>query len=193
MPLLERGLEIREQILGSNHPLISASLDNLAEALIQRRRLDQAETLYGRSLSILEAQNDPSTLAMTRCKLSDLCFRSRRNLPEAEELYRQAWIAWKRAPERDHPQIALALTGLAEVYIVQRRYPEAEPLLKQALEIQEKAVRPAHPQVARVLLDYATLFRKLRCRREAASMEERAENMIGGFPNRSWKLSGGST
>jgi len=30
MPLLERSLEIREQILGSNHPLISASLDNLA-------------------------------------------------------------------------------------------------------------------------------------------------------------------
>ena len=90
-------------------------------------------------------------------------------------------IGWKRAPERDHPQIALALTGLAEVYIVQRRYPEAEPLLKQALEIQEKAVGPAHPQVARVLLDYASLLRKKRCRREAASMQKRAKNMIEAF------------
>jgi tetratricopeptide (TPR) repeat protein len=181
MPLLKRSLEIRERILGSNHPLVAASLDNLAEGLIQQHRLDQAEALYRRSLSILETQSDPSTLAMSRCKLGDLYFRRRRDLPQAEELYRQALVAWKRAPERDHPQIALALTGLAEVYIVQRRYLEAEPLLNQALEIQEQAVGPAHPQVARVLLDYASLFRKQRCRREAASMEKRAKNMIEAF------------
>jgi tetratricopeptide (TPR) repeat protein len=181
LPLLERGLEIREDILGSNHPLVAASLDNLAEALIQRRRLDQAEALYRRSLSILETQSDPSVLAMTRCKLGDLHFRKRRNLAQAEELYRQALVAWKQAPEHDHPQIGLALTGLAEVYLAQRRYAEAEPLLKQALEIQEKALGPAHPQVAKVLLDYASLFRKQHRDREAAPMEKRAKNIVKAF------------
>jgi len=177
-PLLERGLDIREQILGSKHPLITSSLDNLADALIQQRRLDQAETLYRRSLSILETQSDPSLLAMTRCKLADLYFRKLRKLPHAEELYLQALLAWRRAPEHDHPQIGLTLTGLAEVYLAQGRYAEAEPLLKQALEIQEKALGPAHPQVAKVLLDYASLYRKQHRGREAAPMEKRAKNIM---------------
>jgi hypothetical protein len=36
---------------------------------------------------------------------------------QAEELYRESLAAWKQAPERDHPQIGLALTGLAEVQL----------------------------------------------------------------------------
>lgn len=180
-PLLESGLEIRERILGSNHPLVAASLDNLADTLIQRNKLDQAEAVYLRSLSILESQSDPSLLAMTSCKLADLYSRKRRNLPQAEALYSQALGAWRQAPEHDHPQIGLALTGLAEVYLAQRRYAEAEPLLKQALEIQEKALGPAHPQVAKVLLDYASLLRKQRRRREAAAMERCAKNAIKAF------------
>jgi tetratricopeptide (TPR) repeat protein len=179
--LLERGLEIREEILGCNHPLITSSLDNLADALIQQNKLDQAETLYRRSLSILETQSDPSLLAMTRCKLADLYFRKLRNLMQAEKLYREALVAWRRAPEHDHPQIGLTLTGLAEVYFAQRRYTEVEPLLKQALEIQENALGLDHPQVAKVLLDYAWLLRKQHRQRDAGVMEKRAKNMMKAF------------
>lgn len=180
-PLLERGLEIREQILGSNHPLITSSLDNLADALIQQQRLDQAETIYRRSLSLLENQSEHTLLAMTSSKLADLYFRKLRKLQQAEELYWQALVAWKRAPEHDHPQIGLTLTGLAEVYLAQHRYAEAEPLLKQALEIQQTALGLDHPQVAKVLLDYASLLRKQHRQREAAPMEKRAKNIIKAF------------
>src|SRR5262249_50556927 len=136
-PLLERGLGIRQAIVGINHPLVASSLDNLAEALIQQRKLVQAEALYRKSLRILEAHNDPSVLAMTLTKLADLYFRKLRNVIQAEALYQQALAAWKRASEREHPQIGLTLTGLADVYFAQRRYAEAEPLLQEALEIQE--------------------------------------------------------
>ena len=175
---MKRGLEIREQIVGSDHVLVAASLDNLAEAFIQRRRPDKAEALYRRSLSILETRSEPFLLAVTRCKLADLYFRTLRNMLQAEALYQQALAAWKRAPERDHPQIGLTLTGLAEVYLAQRRYAEAEPLLKEALQIQEKALGPVHPQVAKVLLDYASLYRKRHRGREAAVMEKRAKNIM---------------
>jgi tetratricopeptide (TPR) repeat protein len=181
-PLLERGLEIREQILGSNHPLITSSLDNLADALVQRRRLDEAGTLYRRSLSLLENQSEHTVLlAMTRYKLAELYFRKLRNLQRAEELYRQALVAWKRAPVQDRPQMGLTLTGLAEVHLAQRRYAEAEPLLKEALEIQEAALGQDHPQVAKVLLDYASLLRKQHRQRDAAPMEKRAKNIMKVF------------
>jgi tetratricopeptide (TPR) repeat protein len=91
--------------------------------------------------------------------------------------------AWKRAPERDHPQIGLALKGLAEVYLAQRRYAEAEPLLMRALEIQEKALGPDHSQVATILLDYASLLRKQHRQREAATLQKRAKNIMKAFSN----------
>jgi tetratricopeptide (TPR) repeat protein len=180
-PLLERGLEIRKTIVGFNHPLVAASLDNLAEALIQQRKLPQAEALYRQSLSILETQNDPSLLAITLSKLADLYSRKVRKPIEAETLYQQALVAWKRAPEYEHPQIGLTLTGLAEVYVAQRRYAEAEPLLKEALEIQEKALGLNHPQVAKVLLDYSLLLRKQHRQADAAQMKTRAQNIMKTF------------
>ena len=118
---------------------------------------------------------------MTRCKLTDLYSRKLQNLQQAEELYLQALVDWKRALEHDHPQIALTLTGLGEVYLAQGRYAQAEPLLKEGLEIQEKALGPAHPQVAKVLLDYASLLRRQHYRREAAAIERRAKNIIKAF------------
>jgi tetratricopeptide (TPR) repeat protein len=160
---------------------VAASLDNLAEALILQRRLAQAEALYQRSLSILETQNDPSLLAVTLSKLADLYSRKVRKPTQAEALYQEALVAWKRAPERDHPQIGLTLTGLAEVYLAQHRYAEAEPLLKEALEIQEKALGLNHPQVAKVLLDYDLLLRKQHRQRDAAQMKMRAQSIIKAF------------
>lgn len=176
-PLLERGLELRQQILGFDDPIISSSLDNLADVLIQRHRVDQAEALYQRSIRILEIHSDPGLLAITLSKLGDLHFRILRDPIRAEALYRQALDAWKLASEYDHPLIGLTLTRLAEVYVAQRRYSDAEPLLKEALQIQEKALGQTHPQVAKVLLDYASLLRKQRRRHEAASIQKRANNI----------------
>jgi len=97
------------------------------DALIQRNNSTRPEALYRRAFSILESQSDPSLLAMTSSMLADLYSRRRRNLPQAEALYSQALVAWRQAPEDDHPQIGLTLkigltlTSLAEVYVAQRR------------------------------------------------------------------------
>ena len=194
IPLLKRGLAIREQTLGSEHPLVASSLSNLADALLLLDKTVEAETLYRRALKILDATAEHPTLAaLTNYKLAEMYSHKRRaragNLLEAEAFYRQSLTAWDRAPERNHPQVGLSLCGLAEIYLTQQRYAEAEPLLKQALEIQEQALGSTHPQVARVLLDYASVLRKQHLRREAASMEERAKNIIKAS-DRSEQMSG---
>ena len=176
-PLLERAVDLRQQILGFDDPIISSSLDNLADVLIRQHRVDEAEALYQRSIRILEAHSDPGLLAITLSKLGDVHLRILRDPVRAEALYRQAWDAWKLASEHDHPLIGLTLTCLAEVYLAERRYSDAEPLLKEALQIQEKALGPTQPQVAKVLLDYASLLRKQGRRNEAASMQKRANNI----------------
>jgi tetratricopeptide (TPR) repeat protein len=58
----------------------------------------------------------------------------------------------------DHPDVALSLANLAELYRVQGRYANAEPLFKRSLAINEKAFGPDHPNVALLLNNLASLY-----------------------------------
>ena len=57
----------------------------------------------------------------------------------------------------DHPDVAVSLNNLAELYRAQGRYADAEPLHKRALTIREKALGPDHPDVALSLNNLAGL------------------------------------
>ena len=51
----------------------------------------------------------------------------------------------------EHPQTALALSKLAEIYSAMGDYDEAEPLYKRSLAIQEKSLGPHHPDTVTTL------------------------------------------
>ncbi len=93
---------------------------------------------------------------------------------ESEPFYlRSLEISEKRfGPE--HPQVALSLDHLADLYRAQSRYDEAEPLYRRALKISEKALGPEHPQVGLILEGYAHLLLNKRCFREAKEVGTRA-------------------
>ncbi len=93
---------------------------------------------------------------------------------ESEPFYlRSLEISEKRfGPE--HPQVALSLDHLADLYRAQGRYDEAEPLYRRALKISEKALGPEHPQVGLVLEGYAHLLVNKRSFREAKEVGKRA-------------------
>ena len=57
----------------------------------------------------------------------------------------------------DHPDVALSLNNLAELYRNQGRYADAEPFIKRSLAIFEKALGPDHPDVALSLNNLASL------------------------------------
>ena len=63
--------------------------------------------------------------------------------------------AWQRALVRDeqilganHPNTALSLNNLAELYRTQGKYEEAEPLYQRALIIYEQVLGADHPNTA---------------------------------------------
>lgn len=182
VPLLERALQIRESVLGPKHPQLATSWNNLANALAQRHRLDEAEALYRRSLEVLGPSGSQRHLAaFTNYNLAELYFRQNKaaiRLSKAEEFYGRSVANLEGTTSQDHPLMGMALRGLAEVHLAQRRYREAEPLLIRALAVHEKAIGPQHLQVAKVLFAYAELLRKIHNRREAAAMEKRAKNII---------------
>ncbi len=53
-PLYQRALQIREKVLGAEHPDVAQSLNNLAELYRAQGLYGQAEPLYQRALQILE-------------------------------------------------------------------------------------------------------------------------------------------
>ena len=53
-PLLQRALQIREQVLGKSHPNTALSLNNLASLLLQQQQTAEAEKLLQRAIDILD-------------------------------------------------------------------------------------------------------------------------------------------
>ena len=58
----------------------------------------------------------------------------------------------------DHPNLAIQLNNLANLYRATNRHAEAEPLYQRALRISETALGPDHPDVAIRLNNLAGLF-----------------------------------
>ena len=53
-PLCQKSLAIREKVLGSEHPDVATSLNNLAGLYQEQGQFEKAEPLYQKSLEILE-------------------------------------------------------------------------------------------------------------------------------------------
>ena len=75
-----------------------------------------------------------------------------------EPLYRRAYRIMDRTLGSEHPDIALILNNLAELYEEQNRYVEAGMLYRRALGIFEKAFGTEHPFVAYVVAHLAGLY-----------------------------------
>ena len=74
----------------------------------------------------------------------------------------------------DHPNVALSLGNLAELYEAQKEYAKAEQFYKQSLEILEKAFGQDDPNLVPTLLNMASLYNNIGRENEAQRMMERA-------------------
>ena len=74
-PLYRRALEIREKVLGREHPDTATSLNNLAVLLENKGDYEGAEPLYRRALEIYEkvfGKEHPNTITLKK-DLAALC------------------------------------------------------------------------------------------------------------------------
>jgi len=77
----------------------------------------------------------------------------------------------------DHPNVALSLSNLAELYEAQEEYAKAEPLYKRSLQILEVAFGQDDPFLVPILLNMASLYNNIGREDEAHRMMERANNI----------------
>ncbi len=77
----------------------------------------------------------------------------------------------------DHPNVALSLGNLAELYEAQKEYAKAEPLYKTSLEIMEDEFGQNSPFLVPTLLNMASLYNNVGREDEAQRIMERANNI----------------
>lgn len=121
---------------GPDAPETAACVHNLAEALVRRGFLEDAEALLAHALSVNESTLG-ATAAATASDLNSLGHVNwLRNKPqEAEAYYRRALQAREKTLGADHVDTATTLDNLAVLYDSQRRFRESEPLHARAIAI----------------------------------------------------------
>jgi CHAT domain-containing protein/Tfp pilus assembly protein PilF len=154
----EQALALREAVLGSAHPDVARSLDQLGLHSLLQGKLVRAEQLLQRALVIQEAafgQNHPD-IAQTLTHLATL--HHRLELYErAEPLYARALAIREAAFGDNHLLVAESLHHLGTIYSTQGLPARAEPLFLRALAIREAALGKDHLEVARTLIYLALL------------------------------------
>ncbi len=174
-PLFKRALGIRVKMLGTEHPTVANSLNNLAELYRTQGRYAGAESLFKRALGIREKVlgTEHPDVAVSLNNLAVL-YDNQGRYAEAEPLYKRALGIREKTQGTEHPDVANSLNNLAEFYRTQGHYTEAEPLYKRALGIREKTLGAEHPHVAASLDNLAVLYKSQGRYAEAESLYKRA-------------------
>ena len=158
-PLFARALEIREKVLGPDHPDTARSLNNLAAVYYYTKEYAKAEPLFVRALDIKEkvlGPDHPDTTASIGY-LATL-YHDTGAYAKAEPLLVRALAITEKAKGPDHPDTASSLNSLGLVYYYTEEYAKVEPLLVRALEIREKVLGPNHLDTAILLINLAKLY-----------------------------------
>ena len=157
-PLLQ-SLQIREKVLGPEHPDVATSMNNLAELYRSQGKYSEADLLYKRSLAIWEKVLGPKhpDVATSLNNLAEL-YRCRGKYSKAEPLYKRSLAIWEEILGPNHPKVAHSLNNLAELYRSQGKYSEADLLYKRSLAIFERILGPNHPWIATSLNNLALLY-----------------------------------
>ncbi|MHB2020133.1 MAG: tetratricopeptide repeat protein [Candidatus Xenobia bacterium] len=169
----ERALSIREQRLPADHVDIGWSLLYLADLHVKMRNHEAARPLYQKALALrtrIFGEQHADVLAVEN-KI--------RRLPPAQG--KDAIAAAESSLDKlrlikgaEHPEVAVALTRLADMYRNEGYKDKALAMHERALAIREKVLGPHHLDVADSLNNIALLHFSNGDYEKAAPLQERA-------------------
>jgi len=175
LPVLERVLDLREKALGPEHPMVAATLHNLASVYRNNGDYAKAESLHQRALATWEKTLGPEdpNVAVALNSLGIL-YRAKGDYVKAEQSYQRALAIWEKALGPEHPYVTFALHNLADLYHYRGDYANAESIYQRVLAIREKALGPEDPDVAAALTNLADLNSDRGDRAKAEQLNQRA-------------------
>ena len=157
---LERqSLEIRQRVLGPEHPDTLDTMNSLASALADEGRSAEAEKLYRETLDIRRrvlGPEHPDTLKSMNNLATVLDDQG--HFAEVEKLHRETLEIRRRVLGPEHPDTLVSMHNLANVLQNEGRYAEAEKLDRETLEIRRRVLGPEHPETLKSMSNLAVLL-----------------------------------
>jgi len=156
----ERQLQIRQHILGPDHPEIATAQNDLGVLLKMLGNYDAAEPLMRAALAQhrrLRGSSHPEVVNSLN-NLSCL-LREQGDYAQAEPLAREALAEARRLYEPDDPLVAMLMNNLGGVCYYLGDYARAEPLLREGLAIRRRKLPEDHDDIAQSLNNVAFLLK----------------------------------
>ena len=165
---LKLAIEIREKLVGLDHPALLGELDRMAAALVKLTQYDQAVPFYLRALVIRERLLGKESADLIP-NIDGLAFAyfGLRQYKEAEPVYLRLLELWKKAFSEEHPMVAMTLDKLVVFYREQNKNEQAHEFEAEAIVVRESFL-------AGGLMREADALAKRGKRTEAAPLYERA-------------------
>ncbi|KAI8666162.1 hypothetical protein NCS57_00840200 [Fusarium keratoplasticum] len=141
-----RALEVREKVLGREHPDTLTSVGILASVLRDLGKYEESEQMNRRVLEAREkvlGREHPDTLTSVSNLASVL--QNQGKYEEAEQMNRRALEVREEVLGREHPDTLTSVGNLASVLQNQGKYEEAEQMNRRALYSREKMLGREHP------------------------------------------------
>lgn len=139
-------LQLREKALGSAHPYVAASLNNMANALVELGRLDEAEAAYRRAREVYERALGPEhpRVAMAWDNLANL-FDARGDMKQLAETAEKGLVLRERVLPPGHPELGISLIHVAVAQSFRGEHAAAISGMERAVQILSGGPGPTHP------------------------------------------------
>ena len=157
--LLQRALREAEQV-SLDDPRVATAANNLGLLYHDQGRLQEAQSLYTRALTIWEQQLGPEheDVAAALNNLAEIA-HVEGEWGRAETLYERVLSIERKVLGAAHPDVAISLNNLAELYRKQGRETAAESMYSLALILMEEARGMDPPDLGPVLNNLAVLYK----------------------------------
>ena len=167
--------EIRQRVLGVEHPDTLTSVSNLASVLGRQGKYETAEEMNQRALQGSEkvlGLEHPDTL--TSANNLALVLHGQGKYEAAEKMNRRALQGREKVLGVEHPDTLTSVSDLALVLRNQGKYEAAEEMNRRALQGREKVLGVEHPDTLTSVSNLAVVLRNRGKYEAAEEMNRRA-------------------
>ncbi len=177
LPLAERAVAIRKQVLGPVHPLVASALINLASVNGGKGRAGQAQEDYEQALKIYEKILAPDELKISSVleSLGVIARFATSDFGMAIDYYQRSLAIKEKKLGATHKDLIPTLYTLAELYELHNENGAAIQTYQRVVNITEQQMASEPYNLIRPLERYACLTERLHQKDETKKIEERLE------------------
>lgn len=171
-------LAIRLKLLGKEHRDVAKSLTHLGNDLSGARKYNEAESALRDAVTLqrkILGDGEQLDLAQSLGIFAGVLSKNGKH-DEAEAVARESLAIRRKLLGNEHPEVAVSLQSLGNVFLRQRMFSEAEKFYRESLELRRKLLGEAHPLVGQSLSSLVALLKQQGRLDEAITVYRKAAN-----------------